>query len=154
GTMDRSYPQQPVIGVGAVVLVEARVVLVKRAHEPLAGAWSLRGGGVEVGETLQQACAREVAEETGLEVRVGPVIEVFDRISRDAAGAVQDHFVLVDYLCAVTGGALRCGSDASEIALADPGDLDAYALTDKAVQVIARGLALQRGGDAHEVFTC
>jgi ADP-ribose pyrophosphatase YjhB (NUDIX family) len=152
--MDRSYPQQPVIGVGAVVLVEARVVLVKRAHEPLAGAWNLPGGGVEVGETLQQACAREVAEETGLEVRVGPVIEVFDRISRDAAGAVQYHFVLVDYLCTVTGGALRCGSDASEIALADPGDLDAYALTDKAVQVIARGLALQRGGDAHEVFTC
>ena len=138
----RHYPAQPVIGVGAVIVVDGRVVLVKRAHEPLRGEWNLPGGGVEVGETLEDACRREVREETGLEVRVGPVIEVFDRIMRDADGRVQYHFVLVDFVCVRTGGTLQCGSDASDILLADPSDLVPYRLTDKALQVIEKGLSL------------
>jgi 8-oxo-dGTP diphosphatase len=139
---DRTYPAQPIIGVGAVVIAQGRIVLVRRAHEPLKGEWNLPGGGVELGETLQEACSREVLEETGLEVRVGAVIEVFDRITRDARGEVEYHFVLVDYLCRVVGGTLGAGSDASEIALADPFDLDTYGLNEKARQVIERGMAL------------
>jgi 8-oxo-dGTP diphosphatase len=139
---ERTYPAQPIIGVGAVVIAQGRIVLVKRAHDPLKGEWNLPGGGVELGETLQEACSREVLEETGLEVRVGSVIEVFDRITRDTSGQVEYHFVLVDYLCRVVGGTMRAGSDASEIALADPFDLDAYALNEKARQVIDRGMAL------------
>jgi len=139
---DRSYPDRPVVGVGAVVLVDGKVVLVQRAHEPLKGAWNLPGGVVEVGETLGEACAREVVEETGLVVDVGPVIEVFDRIMLDAGGRVQYHFVLVDYVCRVVGGALGCGTDASDVALADPSALDPYALTDKAIEVIRKGLEL------------
>jgi ADP-ribose pyrophosphatase YjhB (NUDIX family) len=138
----RNYPSHPIIGVGAVVIAQGRIVLVKRAHEPLKGEWNLPGGGVELGETLQEACAREVLEETGLEVRVGSVIEVFDRIMRDDNGVVQYHFVLVDYLCRVVGGTLRHGSDASEVTLADPFDLDSYGLTEKARQVIERGMTL------------
>jgi ADP-ribose pyrophosphatase YjhB (NUDIX family) len=138
----RDYPDRPVVGVGAVVLVDGKVVLVRRAHEPLKGEWNLPGGGVEVGETLREACAREVREETGLVVDVGAVIEVFDRIMLDAAGAVQYHFVLVDYVCHPVGGALACGSDASDIVLADPAALDRYHLTEKAKEVIAHGLAL------------
>ena len=138
----REYPDRPVVGVGAVVLVEGKVVLVQRAHEPLKGAWNLPGGGVELGETLREACAREVLEETGLVVDVGAVIDVFDRIMLDAAGAVQYHFVLVDYVCRPAGGALRCGTDASDVVLADPARLDRYALTDKAVEVIRRGMEL------------
>ena len=138
----RSYPDRPILGVGAVVLVDGRVVLVKRAHEPLAGQWNLPGGVVETGETLEQACAREVLEETGLVVEVGPMIEVFDRITVDAEGKVQYHFVLMDYLCRVTGGDLRFASDASDVALVEPGDLIAYRLTQKALDVIARGLEL------------
>jgi 8-oxo-dGTP diphosphatase len=130
-----------VVGVGAVVLVDGRVVLVKRDHEPLKGEWNLPGGGVELGETLEAACAREVLEETGLIVAVGPVIEVFDRIMYDEGRTVQYHFVLVDYLCRPSGGALRSGSDASDVALADPADLAAYRLTQKAIDVIAKGVA-------------
>ena len=138
----REYPDRPVVGVGAVVVVDGRVVLVRRAHEPLKGAWNLPGGAVEVGETLQAACAREVLEETGLIVDVGPVIEVFDRIMLDADGRVEYHFVLVDYLCRPAGGDLGCGTDASDVALADPAALEPFQLTDKALEVIARGLAL------------
>lgn len=142
----RSYPDRPVLGVGAVVLVDDRVVLVKRAHEPLKGEWSLPGGGVELGETLEHAVAREVAEETGLAVRVGPVIEVFDRIMLDPKQRVEYHFVLVDYLCRSSGGTLGRGSDASAVALADPRQLAEYRLNQKALDVIARGLAMVEEG--------
>ena len=138
----RDYPDRPVVGVGAVVLVDGKVVLVRRAHEPLKGAWNLPGGVVEVGETLREACAREVLEETGLVVEVGTVIDVFDRIMRDAEGGVQSHFVLIDYVCRRVGGAPRPGTDASDIALADPAALDGYQLTDKAIEVIRKGMEL------------
>jgi ADP-ribose pyrophosphatase YjhB (NUDIX family) len=136
----REYPDHPVVGVGAVVLVDGKIVLVRRAHEPLKGEWNLPGGGVEVGETLREACAREILEETGLVVEVGPAIEVFDRIMRDGQGGVQYHFVLIDYVCRPVGGTLGCGTDASEVALADPLALAPFRLTDKAVEVIAMGL--------------
>ena len=125
-----------------MILVDGRIVLVKRAHEPLMGEWNLPGGGVELGETLEQACAREVLEETGLVVSVGPVIDVFDRIMTDADGAVRYHFVLVDYLCHAIGGDLCCGTDASDVALAVPADLEKYTLTTKALEVISRALTL------------
>jgi 8-oxo-dGTP diphosphatase len=138
----RRYPDRPVIGVGAVVIVDGKIVLVKRAHEPLKGEWNLPGGGVELGETLRDACAREVLEETGLVVDVGETIEVFDRIMLDAGGGVQYHYVLVDYVCRAVGGELRCGTDASAVALADPAALDQYRLTDKALDVIRKGMEL------------
>jgi len=138
--MDRSYPDRPIVGVGAVVLVDGRVVLVKRSHEPLAGAWNLPGGAVELGETLEAACAREILEETGLVIDVGPVIDVFDRIMFDSAGKVEYHFVLVDYVCRPVGGTLACASDASDVVLADVNALGPYRLTDKALEVIARAV--------------
>ncbi len=156
----RQYPERPVVGVGAVVYVtrdEARrlgvadapdrgVVLIKRRYEPLAGQWSLPGGTLEVGETLEAAVARELQEETGLVVEVGPVVEVFDRIMLDGDRRVQYHFVLIDYLCRIAGGRLEHGSDAAAVVIADVGELAPFDLTQKARDVIARGVALAENG--------
>jgi 8-oxo-dGTP diphosphatase len=138
----REYPERPVVGVGGVIVHEGRVVLIKRAYEPLKGHWSLPGGGVEVGETLEAAVAREMLEETGLEVSVGPVIEVFDRITRDEQRRVRYHYVLVDYLCWSTAGPRRAGGDVDDAVLAAPADLGRFELTDKTIAVIARALEL------------
>ncbi|HET9370791.1 MAG TPA: NUDIX domain-containing protein [Vicinamibacterales bacterium] len=140
----RHYPERPIVGVGAVVLADdGQVVLVKRRHEPLAGQWSLPGGMLELGETLEAGVAREIAEETGLAVDVGPVIEVFDRILVDDAGRVRYHFVLVDYLCRPRGGALAAGSDVSEVVYADPERLAPFRVTEKTGDVVARALAIR-----------
>ena len=140
----RQYPARPIVGVGGVIVVGAHVVLIKRAFEPLKGHWSLPGGGVEVGETLEEAVAREMLEETGLVVEVGPVVEVFDRITRDEDGRVRYHYVLVDYLCWPVSGSLRAGGDVADAVLAEPADLDRFGLTTKAAAVIARALELHR----------
>jgi len=112
--MGRAYPQAPVAGVGAVVLREGQVLLVRRGREPLRGRWSLPGGVLELGETLVEGVVREVLEETGLRVVPRKIVETFDRIHRDAEGRVQYHYVLVDFLCHVEGGELLCGDDAED----------------------------------------
>lgn len=142
--MRREYPERPIVGVGAVIVVDGRVVLIRRKYEPLAGHWSLPGGSVELGETLEAAVAREMREETGLDIEVGPVIEVFDRIMRDDGERVQFHFVLVDYLCWPVGGVLAAGSDVDRAELVEPSDLGRFNLTVKATAVIHRALALDR----------
>ena len=141
---DRTYPDRPYVGVGAVIVHEGRVVLVKRRYEPLAGQWSIPGGAVEIGETLEACVAREMLEETGFEVEVGPVVEVLDRITHDDSSRVLYHFVLVDYLCWPIGGELRAGTDVAEAVLVDPSELAEYALTEKATAVIERALELAR----------
>jgi mutator protein MutT len=140
----RAYPDRPYVGVGAVVVDSGRVLIVKRRFEPLAGQWSLPGGAVEVGETLQSSIARELLEETGLEVEVGPVIEVFDRIAHDEEGRVRYHFVLVDYLCWPIAGALSPGSDVADAVFVEPAALGPYDLQEQATAVIMRALELDR----------
>lgn len=140
--MARAYPERPVVGVGAVIVVEGRVVLVRRAHPPMEGQWTLPGGTVELGEALEAALVREMREEIGLEVEVGPLVEVFDRIERDADGRVRFHHVIADYACRAIGGALRAADDAAEVVLADPRDLSPWDLTPIARRVIARALVL------------
>lgn len=141
----RLYPSRPIVGVGAVIVDdEGRVVLIKRRYEPLAGHWSLPGGTLDVGETLEAGVAREMLEETGLEVEVGPVIDVFDRILRDADQKVRYHFVLVDYLCRPRGGALAAASDVTDAVYAHPDDLAEFKLTAKAEEMIRKGIDLWR----------
>jgi 8-oxo-dGTP diphosphatase len=155
-SIGRQYPSRPIVGVGAAVLVSRAeadrigctcgassmgVLLVKRRFEPLKGRWSLPGGAVEAGETLEAAVAREILEETGIAVEVGAIVDVFDRILLDGSGRVEYHFVLIDYVCRPRSGILRAGSDVDDVVLADPGRLDAYDLTEKAIEVIGKAMA-------------
>jgi ADP-ribose pyrophosphatase YjhB (NUDIX family) len=111
--MRREYPEAPIVGIGGVILHENQVLLIQRGQEPLKGEWSLPGGALELGEALEQGIRREVLEETGLEIEPLQIVEVLDRIVRDEAGKVRYHYVLVDFLCRVTGGSLCCASDAA-----------------------------------------
>jgi ADP-ribose pyrophosphatase YjhB (NUDIX family) len=140
----RLHPDHPIVSVGAVVLDGDRVLLIKRAHEPLKGAWSLPGGVVELGETLREALAREVLEETGLEVEVGQVLEVVDRVQRDDDGRVEFHFVILDYSCRLRGGALSSGSDADDARWVSRSQLLTYTLTASLRAVIAKAFATTR----------
>jgi mutator protein MutT len=138
------YPTSPIVGVGAVIVQDGQVVLIKRRYEPLAGQWSLPGGRLELGETLEAGVAREMLEETGLEIEAGPVIEVFDRILLDQERQVRFHYVLIDYLCRPLGGTVRAGSDVDEALWVAPSDLAGYDLTGKALAVIEHGLELAK----------
>lgn len=143
----RKYPSRPIVGVGAVIVVEGKVVLIKRRFEPLAGQWSLPGGTLEVGETLEAGTAREILEETGLVVEVGPVIEVFDRILLDEDRKVRYHFVLIDYLCRPIGGRLQHGSDVADAILVDPDHLEPYGLTPKATSIVRKAMEMVARGE-------
>ena len=138
----RRFPSRPVVGVGGVVVDGARVLLVRRAHPPLMGEWSLPGGGVEVGETLEAAVVREVREETGLAVSVGPLIEAFERIEVGDDGRVVYHFVVLDYLCRLQAGSVAPGSDVTGAQWVTASQLDRFGLTVKARQVIERAFQL------------
>ena len=142
----RTYPERPIVAVGAVVVDGGRVLLVKRANAPLKGEWSLPGGAVEIGETLEGALVREAREETGLDVEVGPVVEVLDRIVRDAVGRVEYHYVIIDYLCRALSGTATHGSDADDVRWVSAGELLDLHLTARVAEVIekARGLKWER----------
>jgi 8-oxo-dGTP diphosphatase len=121
--------------VGGVLIHEGRVLLIRRGKEPLRGRWVVPGGTVELGETLEQALVREMEEETGLRVEPGEVLTVFDRIMRDA-DIVRYHYVIVDYLCTYVSGEARAASDAEALAWATPGELSAYDVPPKALEVV------------------
>jgi len=137
--MNREYPETPRIGVGAVVIHEGRVLLVKRGHPPLAGEWSIPGGVLEVGETVREAAAREALEETGLVVEPKELLGVFDRILRDPANKVRYHYVLIDFLCRQVGGELRAASDAAEVRWCTPAEVETLPLPKDTAEVIRLG---------------
>jgi len=138
----RSYPERPVVGVGAVIVNDDRVLLVRRGHAPLKGEWSLPGGAVELGETLEAALIREVLEETSLNVRIECLVEVVDRIHYSADGRVEYHYVVVDYLCIPRSMTAASGSDADEVRWVHRDELPAYHVSDAALRVIHKGLEL------------
>jgi mutator protein MutT len=123
------------VGVGGVVLIEGRVVLIRRGKEPLRGRWVIPGGAVELGETLQEALVREMQEETGILVRPREVVLVFDRIQREGS-SVEYHYVIIDYACDYVSGELRAGSDADEVALVAPDEIDRYDLPPQALDLV------------------
>ena len=123
------------MGVGGVVLIDGRVVLIRRGKEPLRGRWVIPGGTVELGETLQEAVVREMQEETGLLVAPREVVLVFDRIQREGP-SVEYHYVIIDYACEYVSGELKAGSDADEVALVSPEELDLYDLPPQARDLV------------------
>jgi 8-oxo-dGTP diphosphatase len=139
--MKREYPERPLVGVGAVIVEDGRVVLVRRGAEPMTGEWSIPGGLLELGETMRAGAVREALEETGLQVEAGEVLEELDRILPDAQGKIRYHYVLIDFLCRRIDGELRAGGDAAEARWVSESELQSLGVAEPAVQVIHRALA-------------
>jgi 8-oxo-dGTP diphosphatase len=148
--MKREYPESPLVGVGAVVIrhnsdahhnAEKRVLLIRRGTAPLLGEWSLPGGGLECGETLREAVAREAREETGLVVEPTEMLGVYERLIRDDQRRIRYHYVLIDFLCHPVGGDLKAGSDAADVRWFTQEELPALNLAYDANDVVLKGLA-------------
>ncbi|HVQ75568.1 MAG TPA: NUDIX domain-containing protein [Candidatus Binatia bacterium] len=149
----REFPDSPRAGVGAVVFDGDRVLLVRRGRPPAAGKWSLPGGLIELGERIQEAAAREVAEECGLRVRVGEVCGVIDRViaEPDPAGGearIRYHWVIIDFVAEVVDGHLQAGSDAAEARWVPLGELGDYDTTDGLADMIRRAMRVRQEGGA------
>jgi 8-oxo-dGTP diphosphatase len=159
-TPRREYPDHPMIGVGGVVIDNGRTLLIRRGSAPLQGEWSIPGGLLEVGETIEHAVVRELAEETGLEVQVIELIEVFERIfpappSADGTqgdpARPQYHFVILDYLCEIRGGTIAAASDALEFAWAGEEELAKFNVTVAVKRVLQKAFVRtrQRAAENH-----
>jgi 8-oxo-dGTP diphosphatase len=142
---NREYPDRPMVGIGGVVISNGRALLVRRGRAPLEGQWSIPGGVLEVGETLVDGVRRELLEETGIEVRVGELLEVFERINVDADGRPRYHFVVLDYLCEALRGEARAGSDVTDVAWAAPAELGKYSVSETATRVILKAFEMVNG---------
>ena len=136
---DRRYPKRPMLGVGALIFEQDRILMAERGGEPLKGWWSIPGGLVETGESLDAAIRREVREETGLNVQPLGVIEIFERIMRDSEGAAEYHYVLIDYICRVKSGTACAGDDVSRVEWVRQADLQQLRITEGTLAVIEKG---------------
>ncbi len=135
---NRRYPSRPILGVGALILDRDRILLVERGREPLKHYWSLPGGVVEAGERLEPALRREIREETGLEIDILSLLEIYERIILDAAGRPEYHYVLMDYLCRPAGGELCAADDASRVGWFTQAELADLKITEGTVGVISK----------------
>ena len=139
--MKREFPEVPLVGVGAVIIEDTRVLLVKRAHPPLQAQWSIPGGVLEVGELVREAAIREAREETGLIVEPADLLGVYDRVLRNTDRRVQYHYVLIDFLCRRVGGDLQAADDAAEVRWFTREELPALNLAEDTQDVIHKGFA-------------
>ena len=138
----RTYPDSPIVGVGAVVLSGGSVLLVKRGKPPLSDSWSLPGGRVNEGESLKAAVAREVREECSVDIEVFDLIKPYEYIERDADGKVKFHYFVFDFRAEYRGGSLAALTDVLDARWVERGDLGRYALTDAAREIIEEGFRI------------
>jgi ADP-ribose pyrophosphatase YjhB (NUDIX family) len=139
------------VGVGGVIIEQGRALLIRRGSEPLLGEWSIPGGMLELGETLEEGVARELREETGLTIRVIELIEVFDRIYVESTAGAKEgkkgprfHYVIVDYLCERLAGQAVAGSDVTEVAFASEIELGQFNLTETATRILKKAFSMDR----------
>ena len=144
--LSRLRPVRPVVAVAAIIFSADQVLLIRRGKPPGVGLWTVPGGGVEIGETLAAACAREVKEETGLEVKVGKLVEVVERVSKDEGGEILYHYIILDFLAEVVGGMLQAGSDVSDARFFAWPELKSLTLTDGLVPVLLHGQEIRSRG--------
>ena len=144
--MAREYPDNPLVGVGAVIVQDGRVLLIRRGQAPLLGEWSLPGGVLECGETLREAVVREAREETGLEVESSEMLGVYERVIRSEDGRVRYHYVLIDFLCRPVAGDLKAGSDASDVRWFASEELPGLKLSADTLEVVRRGFRFPQIG--------
>ena len=128
--LSRQYPKKPVVGIGAIILDGDKILLEKRKNLPSKGKWTVPGGLVDLGETLEQAVIREVKEETGLEVDKPRLVDVVNYISLSEKGAVVYHFVIIDYIVTSNGGKLKAASDADALKWVPFNEVEEYDLTE------------------------
>jgi ADP-ribose pyrophosphatase len=138
--MPREYPQAPVVGVGAVVVKDGQVLLVRRGNEPDRGRWSIPGGVVELGETLAQAAAREVREECRVEIEGGNVLSTFELIQRDEQGRVRYHYVLLDLAAHYRSGEAVAGTDAMEVRWVSEAEFEQLDIIPRLLPVLRKAL--------------
>lgn len=141
---DRRYPKRPILGIGALIFKGKRILLAQRGKQPLLGWWSLPGGVLETGESLVDGIRREVREETGLEVKPVEIATVFERIMPDDKGRTEYHYVLIDYVCRVTGGTAQPATDVSALAWVREEELESYRLTEGTLPVIREAFRKRR----------
>ena len=134
----RRYPPRPLVGVGGILIRRDRILMAQRGKQPLKGWWSLPGGAVELGESLHDAICREMMEETGLAIRPLRVFEIFERIMLDPKGRPEYHYVLIDYICRITGGSLRPGDDVCAVEWVRRRDLPLLQITEGTLGVIEK----------------
>jgi len=140
----REYPDRPIVGVGAIIIRGEEVLLARRGREPGYGKWSIPGGGVKLGETVEEAVIREVREEVNLAIRVEDMVEVLERIFRDPEGKVQYHYVLVDFLCERLSGEAKPSSDALEVQWVPISEIPHHPLPGKTKKVIQKAFEMRQ----------
>jgi 8-oxo-dGTP diphosphatase len=134
----RRYPARPIIGVGGLIFQDDSILLIRRGKPPLEGQWSLPGGAVETGETLEEALRREILEETGLSLAAVRQFEIFERITRDQDGRPEYHFVLIDFISTAASGTACAADDATACRWVPERELGRYHLTEGTLAVIER----------------
>ena len=140
----REYPENPQVAVGAIVIKDGRVLLVKRGQPPSEGLWAVPGGRVELGETLKEAVEREIIEETGLTICAGDPIYTFDVIERDDSGRIRFHYVIVDLMADYLSGKLNPSDDASEARWVTPEELEGLPMNETTRKVLTNVVDFSR----------